>query len=213
MRGLVAEETRGDLDLLLDVLRKRRLEAHERVVDGLRSERLSSLLDGWQSFLEELEEERAEAPAKAASPIGALAGERILKVYRRMTAMGRTIDTYSPAEDYHELRKKGKELRYLLELFGSELYPPDVVKPMVKALKALQDVLGRHQDREVQIGLLRSLSGEIAALPGGPSTLMTVGVLVARLGEDLRTARDQFAERFAEFANREQQVLVRDTFN
>ncbi len=33
--------------------------------------------------------------------------------------MGGAIDESSPAEAYHELRKKGKELRYLLELFGA----------------------------------------------------------------------------------------------
>ena len=63
-----------------------------------------------------------------------------------MVAMGGAIDDDSPADDLHELRKRGKELRYLLELFGG-LWPTDVVKPMVKTLKGLQDVLGTHQDR------------------------------------------------------------------
>jgi CHAD domain-containing protein len=212
MRELVPEEVRADLDQLRDVLRKRRLRAHERVVEGLRSERFTSLLDGWELFLHELEFEPGGELLDAERPIGPLAGERIMKVYRRMVHMGRAIDEHSPAEAYHELRKKGKELRYLLELFGSSLYPASVVKPMIKALKALQDVLGRHQDREVQIGLLRSLSGEIAALQHGPEALVTIGVLVARLGEDARAARDQFAERFATFASTEQRALVKDTF-
>ena len=69
-------------------------------------------------------------------PIGEVAGERIRKVYRRMVRMGAAIDESSPAEEYHELRKKGKELRYLLELFGAPLYPGEVVKPMIKTLKA-----------------------------------------------------------------------------
>ena len=71
------------------------------------------------------------------------------------SSSGGRINEASPAEEYHELRKKGKELRYLLELFGAPLYPSDVVDPLVKALKGLQDVLGRHQDREVQVALLR----------------------------------------------------------
>ena len=81
--------------------------------------------------------------------------------------MGGAIDDASPAEDYHELRKKGKELRYLLELFGAPLYPAEVVKPMIRTLKGLQDVLGRHQDREVQVAPLRSLAHEVARRPGG----------------------------------------------
>ena len=157
------------------------------------------------------EDERPDA----ARPIGEVSGERIRKVYRRMLKMGGAIDESSPAEAYHELRKKGKELRYLLELFGVPLFPEEVVKPMIKTLKALQDVLGRHQDREVQISLLRSLGSELVpARPaaGGEAALMAIGALVARLGEDERAARGEFAGRFAEFASKEQRRLVKETF-
>ena len=71
-----------------------------------------------------------------------------------MVRDGSAIDDDSPAEDLHDLRKKGKELRYLLEFFAA-LFPADTVKPMVKTLKALQDTLGRFQDREVQAHVLR----------------------------------------------------------
>ena len=37
---------------------------------------------------------------------------------------------------------------------------------MIKTLKGLQDVLGRHQDREVQVALLRSLGPEVGAGAG-----------------------------------------------
>ena len=78
-----------------------------------------------------------------------------------MVKMGQAIDDDSPAEDLHELRKVGKELRYLLEFFAS-LYPAEVVKPFVKSLKGLQDQLGRFQDREVQANALRELAPEVA---------------------------------------------------
>ena len=55
-----------------------------------------------------------------------------------MVRDGGRIDDGSPAEDLHELRKRGKELRYLLELFGSP-FPKAVVKPLVSTLKDLQD--------------------------------------------------------------------------
>ncbi len=126
--------------------------------------------------------------------------------------MGDEIDADSPAERYHELRKKGKELRYLLELFGAPLYPPGVVRPMVKALKGLQDVLGRHQDREVQVGMLSSLRDEVLARPRGAGALMAMGALVARLEQDERAARGEFARRFGEFASEDQRRLVEETF-
>ena len=97
-------------------------------------------------------------------------------------------------------------------MFGAALYAEDVVKPMVKALKALQDVLGQRQDREVQVATLRSLRDEVARLPGGAAAVMAMGVLVERLGEDERAARQAFAERFEAFASKPQRQLVKDTF-
>jgi CHAD domain-containing protein len=125
-----------------------------------------------------------------------------------MVRMGDAIDASSTAEDYHELRKQGKELRYLLELLGAPLYPGEVVKPMIKSLKSLQDVLGRHQDREVQVALVRSLAPEV----GEPEALMAMGALIGRLTDDERAARGEFAGRFAEFASMQQRRLVKETF-
>jgi CHAD domain-containing protein len=216
MRSLVGgqgyESMRGDLDPLLEVLRVRRAKARFDLVAALRSERARELLTGWRAFLDGLEAlPEAERP-DAARPIGAVAGERIRKVYRQMVRMGEAIDDSSPAEDYHELRKKGKELRYLLELFGASLYPLEVVKPMVRALKSLQDVLGRHQDREVQVALLRSLGSEVGRANGGEAGLIAMGALIGRLADDERAARSEFAGRFAEFASPEQRRLVKETF-
>ena len=155
MREIVPESMRSDLDPLLTVLRNRRLISRGEMVRSLRSERALAVRRDWAALIDELTQLPTDDRPDAVRPIGELAGERIRKVYRRMVRMGRAIDSSSPAEDYHELRKKGKELRYLLELFGTPLYPEPVVKPMIKALKALQDVLGRHQDREVQVAMLQ----------------------------------------------------------
>jgi len=126
--------------------------------------------------------------------------------------MGRAIERDSPAEDYHELRKKGKELRYLLELFGAKLFAEEAVTPLVKSLKALQDLLGRHQDREVQIAMLLSSAEEVATLPGGGAACMAMGTLVDQLRIDEQAARDAFAEAFAQLAAKRQRALVRETF-
>ena len=211
-RALVPEAMREDLEPLLAVLRARRARARRSLVTALRSERTLRVLSAWASFLDGLELTDAQERPDAAREIVGVAGERIRKVYRRMVRMGNAIDQASPAEDYHELRKKGKELRYLLELFGAPLYPSEVVKPMIKTLKALQDVLGRHQDREVQIELLRSLGPEIAGTPRGAEALMALGALLARLSEDEIAARGEFAARFAEFAAKPQRKLVAETF-
>jgi CHAD domain-containing protein len=212
LRAIVPEAMRADLDPLLGVLERRRLGARREMVRALRSERASRLLEDWGAMLEDLVERAVDDRSDAERPIGALAATRIHKVYRRMVRMGAAIGPASPPEAYHELRKMGKELRYLLELFGARLYPDEVVKPMIKALKALQDVLGRHQDREVQVATLRSLRDEVAAIPGGPAALMAMGVLVERLAEDEQRARRAFTERFGAFASKTQRELVKDTF-
>jgi CHAD domain-containing protein len=206
------EAVRGDLDPLLTVLHRRRAGAHRGMVRALRSERAQSLLRGWGQFLVGIESGGVSGGPDAERSIGELAGARIAKVYGRMVKMGQAIDADSPPDAYHEIRKQGKELRYLLELFGAPLYPADVVKPMTKVLKSFQDVLGRHQDREVQATMLRSFSDAVAAQPNGAEGLMAMGRLIERLEEQEAAARAEFAGRFAEFSSRGQRKLVKDTF-
>jgi CHAD domain-containing protein len=212
LRWLVPKATRGDLDPVLDLLHRHRHEARDEMAHGLRSDRLAALTSGWGSLLELLPSMPIADRPDAKRPIGELAGRRIVKVHKRMVKMGRDIDPSSPPSAYHELRKKGKELRYLLELFGAPLYPKKVVKPMVKSLKALQDVLGRHQDRQVQQAMLRSLAPELDALPDHAPALIAVGELLASLEQDARAARAGFAERFEAFGSKAQRALVKDTF-
>jgi CHAD domain-containing protein len=211
-RALVPEPFRPDLEPLLGVLRSHRLAARREMVRALRSDRARDLWHEWPEFLRGLASGSLSPGPAGSDPVGPLTAERIARVYRRMVRIGRGIDAGSPPEALHELRKKGKELRYLLELFGAELFPGAVVKPMIKTLKQLQDVLGRHQDREVQAATVRGLREEVSALPGGPGALMAMGLLVERIAEDQRSARAEFADRFATFASKEQRKLVKETF-
>ena len=71
----------------------------------------------WAAFLDGSSLPAADRP-DAARPIAEVAGERIATVYRQMVKMGGAIDDDSPPEALHDLRKKGKELRYLLEFFA-----------------------------------------------------------------------------------------------
>jgi CHAD domain-containing protein len=203
---------RDDLDPLVPVLAHSRLAARAEMTRALRSERTADLIEDWERLLETMVERSAHDRPAASRPIGEAAGTRIRKVYKRIVTLGRAIAHDSPAADYHALRKKGKELRYLLELFGTRLFGEEAVGPFIRSLKALQDVLGRHQDREVQIAMLRSSAEEVASLPGGGAACMAMGVLVERLRVDQQAARDEFAERFAALAAKPQRARVRETF-
>jgi CHAD domain-containing protein len=201
----------GDLRPLHDLLQARRERERRRMVRALRSRRTTDVLADWGAFVEALVTLDEDDRPAAAQPIAEVAGRRIRRVYRRMVDDGSAIDDTTPAEALHELRKRGKELRYLLEFFAG-LYPREVVKPMVKTLKALQDVLGRHQDRAVQIELLRSLRDDLAAMPDGPAALLAVGLLLDHLDRDQAAARGEFAQCFAAFAAPQQMRIVRRTF-
>jgi len=212
LRAMLPEEMRGDLDPLVPVLAHSRLTARADMTRALRSLRAANLFDDWEVLLESMVERSAHDRPAAGRPIGAVAGQRIRKVYKRIVKMGRAIERDSPAEDYHELRKKTKELRYLLELFGVKLFEDDAVAPFLTSLKGLQDLLGRHQDREVQIAMLRSSAEEVATLPGGGAACMAMGTLVERLRVDEQAARDEFAEHFGELSAKSQRALVRKAF-
>jgi CHAD domain-containing protein len=209
---MLPHETRADLDPLVPVLAHSRLGARADMTRALRSDRTAHLIEDWERLLETLTERSDHDRPGARQSVGEVAGKRIRKVYKRIVKMGRAIDRDSPAEDFHELRKKGKELRYLLELFGVRLFSNEAVGPLIKSLKALQDVLGRHQDREVQIAMLRSSAEEVATLAGGGAACMAMGALVERLRLDEHAAREEFATRFAELAAKPQRALVRETF-
>jgi CHAD domain-containing protein len=212
LRALAPGTRQADLSPLEPLLRERHRRARVAMEHALTSERARRLRQDWGELLRTLVPRSEDARPEAARPISELAAERIRKVHRRMVRMGRAITPDSPAEDYHELRKKGKELRYLLELFGAQLFDPEVVKPMIRALKSLQDVLGLHQDREIQIAMLTELGDELVSRPGGAGALIAIGTLIDRLEGDADGARTRFAAAFAEFASAAQCKLVADEF-
>jgi CHAD domain-containing protein len=200
LRASLPAAMQADLDPLHAVLETRRARALSATRRALKARRTHDALEEWATFIHDV--------PTADRTVASLASHRISAVYRKMVKMGRAIDDDSPAEDLHELRKVGKELRYLLEFFAS-LYPAEVVKPFVKSLKGLQDQLGRFQDREVQATALRTLAPEVA----NPPTLMAMGALVDRFIKEEAVARTEFADRFAAFASKEQRQQVKEHFS
>jgi CHAD domain-containing protein len=83
---------------------------------------------------------------------------------------------------------------------------------MVRTLKALQDTLGRFQDREVQAEMLSALAAGLED-SDGDGTQSAIRRLVERLHRDQDEARAEFSERFAAFSAPEQRLLVQQTFS
>jgi hypothetical protein len=99
------------------------------------------------------------------------------------------------------LRKRCKELRYLLEIFAS-LFDPLAHQRVIKDLKGLQDCLGEFQDRQVQQHEIREFATQMMTERNMPATaLLAMGELAGQVGLGQHGARDEFAGRFREFAS------------
>jgi CHAD domain-containing protein len=211
LRGRLPGAVRQDLDPLRAVLDHARLAAHGQLVSVLRSRRTDDLLRDWEMLLESLVEMPTGGRERATRPIGDFAAHRVRRAYRRLLKVGEGLTDASPPSAVHALRKRGKELRYLLELFAVPLHSAEALASLITPLKALQDVLGRHQDRHIQMTMLRHAAPEVASLRGGPQAVLAMGMLVDRLAVDARAARDELAAPLAELGSSEQRHLVKRT--
>ncbi|MDQ3739225.1 MAG: CHAD domain-containing protein [Actinomycetota bacterium] len=190
-----------DLDSFGEHLRRRRGDALERLRTDLGSERFARLLDDWAVLASE-PDEPAAGPAHA-QPGGLtateLAGERLTSAHRRVMRVGAAITPASAPERLHALRKRCKELRYLIEVF-EPLEVPGARKRALPVLKDLQDCLGEFQDSEVQAAAIRSCAAEMMSSgSASPGPLLAMGELAAQLDADQRNAREQFAGIFTMF--------------
>src|SRR5579863_9455863 len=186
----------ADLEPFRAFLARRRTREFRRLAAGLRSPRFRALADHWRKALTEVRD--AGRPRKGPTA-DELAVSRTGRMFRRVAADGGAIKPDSPPEALHNLRKRCKELRYVLEFFAP-LHDPVAYRKVVGDLKQLQDCLGEFQDSEVQ----RHEIGALAA------TLLAMGEIAANLAHSQAEARADFAQRFTRFAGPAGQQRVRD---
>jgi CHAD domain-containing protein len=173
-------------------LRRLRSSERRRLVRGLRSARYERWRSHWRTALVELAARDDDGPT-----VQEISAERLAEGYRRVLRRGARITPDSPAADLHDLRKRCKELRYLLEIFAPVL-DSDGFRSAIKELKALQDLLGRFQDSEAQREAIYALAADM--MTGGdadPRTMLAMGEIAAGLQESMRTARAELAAAFA----------------
>lgn len=188
----------AELEPLRAFLGKRRRVEQRKLVRGLRSDRFAALLKEWPAALAEVL--AAQGSSGSARPTAAeLAEDRVARAHRRVVKLGSSITPGSPAAALHDLRKRGKELRYVLDLF-SPLYDASAHRKVIGELKRLQDCLGTFQDSEVQHEAVRGFAAQMMAAGSAPAdTVLAMGELGARLEQHKAEARRDFAERFARF--------------
>src|SRR5215208_6772686 len=189
--GWISSASSGDrepLEALRAVFQERRKKTRKSMLRRLNSRRYARLVESFGAFLERGPSRRAQASRR---PILAAAPDLVRKPYRRVRKLGDPLSEESSGEEYHELRKKGKRLRYALE-FLSDIYG-DPTKDLIKPLKNLQDVLGDHQDAEVAVAHLRELAvskGRSPKLP--PETIFVMGGIAHRYEVQARELRSEF---------------------
>ncbi|HZB09207.1 MAG TPA: CHAD domain-containing protein [Rubrobacter sp.] len=186
------EEVSGFLDRILTITHKRRAEARKNMLETLDSVRYERLLSSFAEMLRlgpaaELELAQTNGKDQAGEPVTAAAPALISDRHRKWRKAAKRLDETSSPEAFHDVRKKGKRLRYTLEFF-SEVYGRSVQK-LVKPLKALQDDLGDHQDAVVAAAYLRELgttTGQ-ARVPRGVA--FTMGVYAERCTREAKYLR------------------------
>jgi CHAD domain-containing protein len=191
----------ADLAPMHDSLLRYRAAERRRLARGLRSARFTSLTTEWRAALEKGAAAGRGRGGRPRVPIASLAAARFERAHRRLIKTGSAITAASPEEDLHVVRKRGKELRYLLEFFAA-LHDPAAHHSAVRELKQLQDCLGAIQDGHVQREAIRSLAERMVAEGVTPApTLLAMGELAAQLDAVASKARADFGTRFARFTS------------
>ncbi len=190
-----------DLDPFRSFLIRHRAVERRRLVRGLRSRRFARLMDGWRAALVQAASSGEASNAEAADaadkgpPVATLAGARVQRAFRRVVRHGERITADSPSEQVHALRKRCKELRYLLEVFRP-LHADKPHRSLIKELKAVQDTLGDFQDGEVQRDSVREFAAAMmqeGAAP--PETVLAMGESAAQRDAQQLRARASLVDR------------------
>ena len=188
----------GDLGPFNKYLTERRQVVQAELVAALDSVRYRQLIESWDALVGATG--GSPSAPDANRPAGEEADALIARAYRRVLRRGGAIDAASPPEALHDLRKRAKELRYLLECFQS-LYPEPARTSVIKELKALQDNLGEFQDCQVQAEAVRIMADDLLSSGAPASTLKAMAGMAETLEDRERRARLEFDARFSQFSS------------
>jgi CHAD domain-containing protein len=183
--GRLGEEGRAAEPLLarLHAIRAKRRAAMLKALDAPRTRRL---LEATQAML------RRSPPAYTRAdrlPAVVVVPSLIRKRYRSFRKAADRIDGRAPAAAYHEVRIRGKRLRYAIE-FAEGLYGGSG-DPAVRSLVRLQDLLGAHQDAHVVVEQLRA-----TALQGDKRLPADTVFLMGRMAESAERAARRIRREF-----------------
>ena len=175
------EADRPGFILVLSALRAARVAQATQATTALTGRRYRALLRA----LAALTQSGAAPETGTVADAAELVRRPVRKIRREVKLLGHN----PPDNDLHELRIRGKRVRYAAE-FGAELAGRKAavkLRILAKAAKQFQDVLGAHQDTVAAEHRLRELAGQETLSPGA---LLVLGRLIERetLERDRRRA-------------------------
>jgi len=160
LRGQAADLPENEQDAaerLLHGLVEERRRARRRMLDTLRGARYTALLRTLAAMATAADVDGHPVRKKSKEP--ALL-DVVVAPHRKLAKAARALGDDPADDELHELRIRGKRLRYAAELAAATGGKP--VRRLIKATREFQDVLGDHQDTVVAEAEVRRLLDELA---------------------------------------------------
>ncbi len=210
--ALVPLDTHEGLGLLFDYFAEERKKEQKSVSKFFRSKI-------YPKDMVRIEKLFRDGSALSAGPRGIekskeFACSLIVNRYHKVCKIARSIDRDTEDRVVHQLRINCKKLRYLMEFFAP-LFPENEIVTLIKALKLLQDNLGRFNDYSVQQKFLRQVLNNKIDRFGGLEVKVAdaVGALTAMLNRLQRKERRQVMKNFDRFDSSETRLLLSKLFH
>jgi CHAD domain-containing protein len=144
--------------------------------------RMVRLLDSiptrrWLEELSSATEAGAAASAPATRSALVVMPQRVRQRFRKLRKSVRRLPANASMDEFHEVRRRAKQLRYAIESGGGMFGKP--AEDLLKALRRMQERLGAYQDAHMAKSRLAALAADPThALPA--ATLFLMGRLAER---------------------------------
>ncbi|MDF0642474.1 MAG: CYTH and CHAD domain-containing protein [Nitrospira sp.] len=172
-RAAFRHPERRALQPVIDELQRERTEARDLLMQALESDRYLALLDRLEAA--------AQFPVVTGDTVSLL--EIAHAEYRTLRRAVRKGGSEASDKALHKIRIKGKRARYATELAEASLGKP--ATRVIRQIRALQDLLGEHQDAVVCEQRFRKLLRRSR----GKLTAVSLGRLIERQCERRREMR------------------------
>jgi CHAD domain-containing protein len=193
LRKAASKQEQGDpapqaLAPLFPAIQARRDLAEQALNDALDGDRYRSLLEALT--------EAAECPPlldRARLSCRAVLPHAAADAWRRLKKAARGLRLSDPIEDFHEVRKRAKRVRYTSELVAPVVRRRDnrAVRRFIRLTTRIQDVLGEHQDA---IDTTREIEQAIPGHANDLAFLEAAERLLESQRKSARAAREEFFE-------------------